>query len=200
MPPTMACRTRLPEPGSDEAHFVNGDSVNREFFRYPFANNETTICSQPLTISESELLLSAGYGTGCRRIRLIPDADKSRQWSIETVWEKPYLQTKFSTAVIFDEAVFGLDNGILQCVRSTDGEKLWKAGRYGFGQTLLCPPFIVVQCEDGSLALVEANKKEFREIFRVPQLDSKTWNGPAWSRPYLLIRNDTSARCLRITK
>jgi outer membrane protein assembly factor BamB len=173
-------------------------ALDREFFRYPFTNSEATICSQPQQISNSELLLSAGYGTGCRRIRLTAEADKSKPWRVDEVWSQTYLQTKFSTTVVFGDAAFGLDNGILQCVRLSDGEKQWKSGRYGFGQLLLCPPHVVVQCEDGSLAVVQATAEQYREQFRIPQLEGKTWNVPAWSRPYLLIRNDSIARCLRV--
>ncbi len=172
--------------------------LNREYFRFPFSNSESTICSQPQQLSENELLLSAGYGTGCRRIRLKADADKSKPWTVEQIWSQPFLQTKFSSTVVFGDAAYGLDNGILQCIRLSDGEKQWKGGRYGFGQMLLCPPYIVVQCEDGSIAVVEATAEQHREKFRVPQLDGKTWNVPAWSRPYLLIRNDMTARCLRV--
>ncbi len=174
--------------------------LDRVWFRYPFANTDGTTCSQPVVIDSQEglLVLSAGYGAGSRCIQVQPSPEAEQSWTVSVRWTSRYLQTKFSSVVRFEDRLFGLDNGILQSVRWEDGKSLWKKGRYGYGQVLLCPPYLLTQCEEGALAIVDARQNEFTELLKVPQLTGKTWNHPVWSPPYLLLRNDNTLRCLRI--
>ncbi|HEY7158730.1 MAG TPA: hypothetical protein VH575_32600, partial [Gemmataceae bacterium] len=58
---------------------------------------------------------------------------------------------------------------------------------------------IVVQAEDGNVALVEANPDKFTELARLPALEGKTWNNPVLSGPYLLLRNDQEAVCYQVS-
>jgi len=58
---------------------------------------------------------------------------------------------------------------------------------------------IVVQVEEGPVALVEANPDEFKELARIPALKDKTWNNPVLSGPYLLVRNDKEAVCYQLS-
>ena len=57
---------------------------------------------------------------------------------------------------------------------------------------------LLIQCESGPLALVEANPNEYREWARLPALSSKTWNYPALAGDFLLVRNDREAVCYRL--
>ena len=65
----------------------------------------------------------------------------------------------------------------------------WKGGRYGYGQVMLAerPPDRFDR--EGDLALVRATPDKHIELARFPVLDGKTWNHPALSGGYLLIRN-----------
>jgi hypothetical protein len=42
---------------------------------------------------------------------------------------------------------------VLCCVDSSNGERKWKDGRYGSGQTLLVDDLILIQSERGAVAL-----------------------------------------------
>jgi len=57
---------------------------------------------------------------------------------------------------------------------------------------------ILVQAEDGYVALVEANPNEFKELARLPALHDMTWNNPVLSGPYLLLRNDKEVVCYQV--
>ena len=86
------------------------------------------------------------------------------EWTVESVWRKPtYLKTKFTNVVVHDGMAFGLDDAIMQCVELETGRKLWKRGRYGFGQVLGVGDLLIVQAENGRVLLVDAADK-FKEL------------------------------------
>ena len=85
--------------------------------------------------------------------------------------------------------IYGLDESILACIDAATGEPKWKGGRYGYGQVMLASGHVIVLTESGELALVRATPTRHEEVVRFPVLDGKTWNHPAMSDGYLLIRN-----------
>ena len=79
-----------------------------------------------------------------------------------------------------------------------DGSRVWKDGKYGFGQNLLIGDHLLVQAEEGDVVLVEATPEAFRETARIKALDSMTWNPPTFAGRYLLVRNDREVVCFRL--
>jgi outer membrane protein assembly factor BamB len=118
--------------------------------------------------------------------------------SVTRIWNNRYLKPKFSDVVIKDGCVYGLDDAVLTCLDLATGKRLWRGDNYGFGQILLVDDLLLIQCEDGNVALVEAKPSEFHEITRFQGLSSKTWNNPALSGHRLLVRNDREAACFEL--
>ncbi len=144
----------------------------------------------PLVLGDDRVLVSAGYGQGSRMLRLTrTDAGLAA----ELLWESRRLKSKFASMVFHDGVVYGLDDGVLVALDPENGERLWKGGRYGHGQLLLVGDLLLVQTEDGPVALVEATSEEHRELTRLDALHSHTWNPPALSGHLLLVRNDREA-------
>jgi outer membrane protein assembly factor BamB len=112
------------------------------------------------------------------------------------------MKNRFSGSVLRDGVIYGLDEGILAAVDAETGALKWKGGRYGYGQVLLAGDRLIVLTEDGDLALVRAIPERHEEITRFPVLEGKTWNVPAISGGYLLVRNlaEMAAFDLRVTK
>ncbi|HXY36480.1 MAG TPA: PQQ-binding-like beta-propeller repeat protein, partial [Planctomycetaceae bacterium] len=166
-------------------------------WHYDWSNEDGVICSQPITNAGApdQVLLTAGYSAGSQLLKVTRD-DKG-VWSASPVWERPsrHMKTKFTTAVLRDDFVYGLDDGIMQCIDVKTGQQKWKGGRYGHGQILLVDDLIVVQTEPGPVVLIEASPKKLVELGKVNALSSKTWNCPALAGKYLLVRNDTEAVC-----
>ena len=78
-------------------------------------------------------------------------------WLPQVVWKNPkVMKTKFTNVAIHENYVYGLSDGILECVDLTDGLSKWKQGRYGHGQILLVNDLLLVLSEKGEVVLVEA--------------------------------------------
>jgi outer membrane protein assembly factor BamB len=78
------------------------------------------------------------------------------------------------------------------------GERRWKEGRFGSGQTLLVDDLVIVQSESGEVVLMSAKPDGTEELGRIAALSSKTWNHPTLAGRYLLVRNDREAVCYKL--
>jgi outer membrane protein assembly factor BamB len=78
------------------------------------------------------------------------------------------------------------------------GERMWKGGRYGYGQLLLAGDHIVVLTESGEVVLVKATPQGHEEIAMFQALEGKTWNVPAIADGILLVRNQTEMAAYNI--
>jgi outer membrane protein assembly factor BamB len=144
----------------------------------------------PLVVSSTRVLLSAGYGVGSRLLEIASDGEGLTQ---TLVWESPRLKAKFTNPVVLEGFVYGLDDGVLVCLDAATGERRWKSGRYGHGQTLLAGNRLIVQTEDGDIVLVDPRPDAHRELGRFTAFAQKTWNPPALAGRFLLLRTDAEA-------
>ncbi|MDB4746533.1 PQQ-like beta-propeller repeat protein, partial [Verrucomicrobia bacterium] len=153
--------------------------------------------AQPSVIEGSKIFISASYGVGS----LLFDITKAEDGTFGTslVWHsKNRMKTKFSTATVRGKYAYGLDEGFFACINIETGKRIWKDGRYGFGQNLMVNDTAIIQAEDGDIVFVEANPEEFKEIARFPGVEGITWNIPTLAGEYLLVRNDKEAACYRV--
>ena len=153
--------------------------------------------AMPIRVADDLVLGSTGYGIGSKLVKLTAGADGVITPAF--VWETPRLKAKFTNPVLRDGFVYGLDDGVLVCMDVTTGERRWRAGRYGHGQTLLVGDVLLVTTEDGEIVLVEPTPEAHREIARFTVFDGKTWNPPAIAGKYLLVRSDKEAALYELT-
>jgi outer membrane protein assembly factor BamB len=158
--------------------------------------------SQPPALPGDRLLLTGGYGLPGVLLQVKRDGDK---WTTAEVWTTHHMRTKFTTPVVRDHYVYGLDDGALTCIDlDADGKLVWQVGRpgtpnrYGHGQVLLVNDLLVVQAETGEVVLVEASPKGFHKLGELPAFKSKTWNNPALAGGRLYVRNDQEAACYEL--
>lgn len=81
------------------------------------------------------------------------------------------MKNKFSSSVLYNGFIYGLDEAILACISAETGELKWKGGRYGYGQVLLAGHGLIVSTETGDIALADA---------------------------YLLVRNAAQMACFKL--
>lgn len=164
-------------------------------FDWPANSNADPAVSQPVQLNDNSFFISKGYGTGGKRIELSQAADGS--WSVTEIWKNArVLRTKFTNCVLYDGHVYGLSDGILECVNIEDGKRVWKRGRYRHGQLLLVNDYLVISAESGELVLVRATPERFDELAKIQVIGDVTWNPLTISGNRLLMRNGNEAACV----
>jgi outer membrane protein assembly factor BamB len=156
-------------------------------WEFPWKTQYGVNASQPLLLGNDRVFVSTGYGSGAAAIE-VSRGDDGR-FAVKELWRSNRMKNQFTSSVLHEGYIYGLDEAILACLNAATGEIVWKAGRYGYGQVMLANGHLVVLTEGGELALVRATPEAHRELARFPVLDGKTWNHPAMSGGYLLIRN-----------
>ncbi|MDZ7364099.1 MAG: PQQ-like beta-propeller repeat protein [candidate division KSB1 bacterium] len=152
--------------------------------------------AQPVPLPDDRVFVSSGYGIGCKLFHI--QRGKGNALRADLIWQTNRLKAKFTNVVHRDGYIYGLDDGILVCLDLTDGERKWKAGRYGHGQMIGVDDLLLIQAESGDVVLVEANPEAHHELARFAALNSKTWNNPALAGKFLLVRNDREAACYEL--
>jgi len=153
--------------------------------------------AQPVLLGTDRFMVSAGYGTGCAAIEVKQAGDG---WQAREVWRNKNLKNKFSSSVVFDGHVYGLDEDILVCLNAGTGARNWKGERYGYGQLVLAGGQLIILCGDGDIAVVRADPERSSELIRFPALEGKTWNHPAMAAGRLLVRNAVEMACFDLTE
>jgi len=138
------------------------------------------IIAQPLVLSSNRFLLSAGF-------------------VVREVWRNRNLKNKFTSSVLWQGHVYGLDEDILTCLNPETGDRKWKDGRYDYGQLLLANGHLVILCGNGDLALVRAAPERHVQVARFPLFNGKTWNHPAMAGGRLLVRNAVEMACFDLS-
>jgi len=183
-----------------ESQVIGFDPVTREEawrFPWPGHSNSDASCTQALVIGPNRLFISKGYGIGAAAFDITPGADGA--WTVKEAWRnKAGLKTKFTNVAVHNGHLYGLSDGILECLRASDGKRMWKGGRYDQGQLLRVGDLLVVQSEPGDVVLVEATPEAHREVARLSALSEQTWNSPAIAGDRLLVRNAVEAVCYQL--
>ncbi len=153
---------------------------------YPWTTTSDINVAQPLVVGPDRVFVSSGYGVGAAVIEI---AETGSGFTVREVWRNIRMKNKFTSSVLHEGFIYGLDESILACVDAATGELAWKGGRYGYGQVLLASGRLIVLTEDGELVLVAARPDAHQELSRFPALSGKTWNHPALAEGRLIVRN-----------
>lgn len=164
-------------------------SEGRLLWEYPWTTFNGINVSQPIVFTHNgndRIFLSASYGTGAAVFEVARSGDR---FQTKKIWENQRMKNKFSSSVLHDGFIYGLDESILACLDAHTGEQKWKGGRYGYGQILLAGNHVIVLTEDGEVVLVKATPDRHEEVGRFEALRGKTWNHPVVTGGRLLVRN-----------
>lgn len=164
----------------------------KALWRFPWRVEFDNTIAQPIVTGTNRVVLCAGYGKGTVGLEL---NRSDSGFAVKELWRNKLLKNKFTSSVLHNGHLYGLDEDILVCLDATTGERRWKDGRYGYGQVLLASDHLVILCGDGDLALVQALPDRHVEIARVSGIKGKTWNHPAIAGGKLLVRNAIEMAC-----
>jgi outer membrane protein assembly factor BamB len=184
----------------DGAGFAGYDPADngKELWRYPWPVQENINVSQPVVLGDDQVFISSGYGVGGAALRIKQEEGK---WTVKVIWprkaedRRKTLRAKFSSPVLYQGHLYGLDEGVLVCVDAKTGERKWRGERYGHGQLLLTNGQLLITSEEGALALVRATPDGYQELTRLQAVSGRTWNLPALTGGLALVRNHLEAAC-----
>lgn len=179
-------------------------NTGKDLWSFPWTNGYRVNCAQPIPDAggTGAVLLSTGYGTGATRLFI--KLEGPDRWVVSQDWKRNVLKTKFTSAVLFENHAYGLDDGILTCIDIANGKPKWKDGRYKHGQVILAGDRLIVQDEFGEVVMVDASPAKWKELGRIRGLrgedgeERKSWNVPTLSGKYLIIRNDREMVCYEL--
>jgi outer membrane protein assembly factor BamB len=154
--------------------------------------------SQPVIAGPDRVFLASGGSPDATMLQLA--AGGEGQLTVRELWRTNRMNNHFTSSVLNDGFIYGLDESILTCLDASTGDLKWKGGRYGFGQVLLASGHLIVLTEQGELALVRADPKAHHEITRFPAIEGKTWNHPAMSDGILFVRNTDEMAAFNLRK
>lgn len=186
--------------GRRQVLLLDGESLagydandGKELWRRPWPVQQGINVAQPLVLEGDRVFITSGYGVGCAMLRIKCDGG---EWQIEELWRNRNMRCKFTSPVIRQGHIYGLDEGILACVDQETGQRKWRDGRFGHGQLVLSGDLLVVVSETGQMALVEATPEAYRELGRFPALNGdRTWNLPALAGGKVYLRNHVEMAC-----
>jgi outer membrane protein assembly factor BamB len=163
---------------------------------FPWSDDKWPKASQPLVLDGSRVFISAGYGSGCALLEI--KAGTEGKFAATVLWKNMRMKTQFNSVAARAGFIYGIDDGMMACVDIATGERKWKEGRLGSGQTLLVDDLIIAQSEPGAVVLVAAKPEGYEELGRIHALNTKTWNHPTLAGNYLLVRNNEEMACYEL--
>lgn len=166
---------------------------------FPWSNHAGVNVAQPIMISDSSLFLGAGYGQGSARITIKQESEVGAKSEIVPNWKSKSLKLKFNSAVVRENFVYGLDEGVLCCLDLKTGKRVWKKGRYGYGQLVLVDDLLLILAEDGRVELIQAVPDGYVQKGSFQAIEGQTWNHPALAHGRLFVRNSEEAACYDIS-
>jgi outer membrane protein assembly factor BamB len=178
-------------------------------YPWPGSSSSSASASQAVPVGDDRAFISKGYTGGAALFAVKQEPSGKQQparadepvydWTTTTVWHhQKNLQTKMTNVVVYKGFVFGLSDGILECVELNSGKRQWKSGRYGHGQILRVRDLLLVATDDGEIVLVELTPDAHHELGRFQAIDGQSWNNLCLYRRYLLVRNSGEAACYEL--
>src|SRR5262249_49778367 len=88
-------------------------------WEYPWVTEHDINVAQPIVIGENRVFLSAGYGHGAALVQ-VTKTDSG--FAARTVWANTRMKNKFTSSVLYQGNIYGLDEAILACIEAENGE------------------------------------------------------------------------------
>lgn len=141
-------------------------------------------------IVDDRIFISSGANHGCAMLRLHEDR-------LEVLWESKVLKTAMNAAVLWQNHLYGFDDGILKCI-DLDGNEKWAERGLGLGAMSMADGKMIILDKDGALIIADANPVRYNELFRTQVLEEgKYWTTPILTGGRIYCRNSLGSLVCR---
>jgi outer membrane protein assembly factor BamB len=164
-------------------------TTGAQLWFHPWTTQFDLNIATPLFVPPDRFLISSGYDKGSA---LVAVAREGGTWTATEQWTNRLFRSHFNSPVLHGSAIYGFDNAFLKAISVEDGRDLWRARGFGKGSLILADGRLVVQAEDGELAIVEATPEGYQEVLRAEALSGRSWTPPSLAHGVVFTRNHES--------
>lgn len=172
-------------------------------WRFPWKFN-VAVAPSALPIDGERVFMSAGYDAGGVMLRIRREGEAQ---AAEKVFELPATDwnAEVHTPILHENHLFGVGKkkrGLFTCL-DLDGKIVWTSegkASFGLGSFLYADGmFFVLDGDTGTLRLIEANTKEYRELGKANVLSGdNVWGPMALSDGRLVLRDMSRMVCIDV--
>lgn len=152
-----------------------------ELWRFPWKTQYDVNAADPI-LNGSKVFISSGYGRGAGVFDVSEKPAKK-------IWENKNLRTHMSTAVLWKDHIYGIDENQLRCVVFETGEVKWTDKASGKGALMLADGKLIVLSENGELLVADATPEAFKPISRTQVVGKTCWAAPVLANGKIYCRN-----------
>ncbi|OGV72903.1 MAG: hypothetical protein A3K19_15110 [Lentisphaerae bacterium RIFOXYB12_FULL_65_16] len=162
-------------------------ATGKKLWSFPWQTSYDVMAADPI-VSGNRMFISSGYKKG----GVMLDFAKG---SPQEVWTAPNMGTQFSSCVLFEKHLYGIDgnagSGALRCLDFDSGKEKWSQN-VGFGSLIIADGKLIVLNEAGRLFVAEASPTGYKELAHceaLPAKGAKCWTSPVLCKGRLFLRN-----------
>ncbi len=170
------------------------DPESGEILRqFDFGRRGPTVNAATPLVDQSQLLVTAAYGIGCRQLDMAADPPRD-------LWEsRDVISSQYVTPVRSGDWLYAIsgredigDDGLL-CVRWSDGKVAWRKPDFGTAHLIVAGERVLAQHTSGRLILFAADPEAFRQLAEAELPAGSYRSLPALATGVLYCRRTTSA-------
>lgn len=184
----VLCITRL--------NFVSLDpATGKERFQTPFGQPGPTVNAACPLVSDNHVLLTASYGIGAQWLKLAPK-------NVDVVWSDDILSSQYSTPILFDGAVIGVDGrqdlgtSTLKCFDPETRKEFWSKPNQKYSTLIAADGKLFVMQTDGVLKMLRLSKTRYEELGSASLLSGTTRALPSLAGGLFYVRNEKTLICI----
>ena len=174
--------------------------------------NHSVVAPSALGMPDGKIFLTAGYGAGSMMIQLEENNGKYSTTVLDEYKPRDGLACEQQTPLFFDNHLIGIapkDAGNyrnqLLCVHPSDPKNIiWASGketRFGLGPYMIADGKIFLLNDDGTLVIIEATTKEYRELSRYKFIEGHdAWAPLAIANGFMVLRDAETLMCIDLNK
>jgi outer membrane protein assembly factor BamB len=158
-------------------------ATGQVLWKHPWTTMHDENIPDPI-VTGDKLFMSSGLGTGAALFRIQQD-------KLTQLWSHKQMQTWLSTAVLWQDHVYGVDSkdGALKCLDVQTGEVKWAQGGLGVGSVTLAGGRLIALSDKGRLMIAEAVPAGYKELAAAQILEGKCWTVPVLANGRIYARN-----------
>ncbi len=186
----VLCITRLNLVALDPA-------TGNELARTPFGQRGPTVNGAMPVVAGNRVLLTASYGIGAELVNLGRD-------KLDVVWQDEVLSSQYTTPIVQDGTVFGIDGRqdggpiSLKCFDLESRKVHWTKPGLAYATLIAADGKLLVMHTSGTLRLAELSKSAYRELGSAELLRGTTRALPALANGRLYVRNEKTLKCVEL--